>query len=482
MTRPVQPCRPFAPLAGLRRLVVLGVVLGTIALGLSACGHGSAGATPPRITPGPAPPTSSGPVVWPGAVAVRVMTESGTPISDVAIALNGSFDGQALDTDAQGWARFANVNAGEATIHTFARGFHGAGRRFVIEPDKVTELTVILTRATDATPVVLGTHASPSEDGHTLTVDVDVAVLGEDGLANPTLTAADFTVANSDCAFMWCVMDASGQPLPSGGYYAHVDTDGFGWHEASTESPTTSETALLLEQSTPLIDFDPGKHRSTAINAFLDSVTAPDTVSVASYHGTPQAPVLATYGPFTSDGALFRDDVDALSDDDASLNPLYAVLGDMLSWTAAQPTSGPGDPRSVVLVSGGWRWPDDDCGSSWTCRHSSRLAVAETSRALGIPIVAIGGGEPAADIAARSGGPSVVVVDPEQYAVALGNLKSIAARRLGFNRIRFVLDAGAVYGRQTGRVFQGGHTVWAYTQARISPDTWVGIPVVILIP
>jgi hypothetical protein len=453
----------------------LGVVLGSIVLGLSACGGGSSGATSPRTTGGPAPPTSSGPDVWPGAVTVRVMTESGTPIPDVAVALNGSFDGRALDTDAEGWARFSNVNSGEASIHTFARGFHGARRRFIIESDTVTELSVILMRATEATPVVLGTHASPSEDGHTLTVDVDVAVLGEDGLANPTLTAADFAVANSDCAFMWCVMDASGQPLPSGGYYAHVETEAFGWHEASTDPPPTSGTALLLEQSTRLIDFDPGRRRSTAIYTFLDSVTAPDTVSVASYHGTPQAPVLTTYGPFTSDGALFRDDVDTLSDDDASLNPTYAVLADMLSWTATQATSGPDDPRSVVLVSGGLSWPDDD-------RHSSRLAVAETSRALGISIVAIGEGEASGDIAARSGGPSVVVTDPEQYAVALGNLKSIVARRLGYNRVRVVLDAGAVYGPQTGRVFQSGHTVWAYTQAHIGPDTWVGIPVVILIP
>ena len=93
----------------------LGVVLGSIVLGLSACGHGSSGAAPPRTTSGPAPPTSSGPDVWPGAVTVRVMTESGTPIPDVSVALNGGFDGQALDTDAEGWARFTNVNAGEAS-------------------------------------------------------------------------------------------------------------------------------------------------------------------------------------------------------------------------------------------------------------------------------------------------------------------------------------------------------------------------------
>ena len=63
------------------------------------------------------------------------MTESGTPIPDVGVDLNGGFDGQGLYTDAEGWARFSNLNAGDAaSVHTFARGFHDAGRRFVIEP------------------------------------------------------------------------------------------------------------------------------------------------------------------------------------------------------------------------------------------------------------------------------------------------------------------------------------------------------------
>ena len=158
----------------------LGVVLVSIALGLSACGGGSSGATAPRPTSGPAPPTSSVPDAGVGAVTVRVMTESGTPIPDVGVDLNGGFDGQSLQTDAEGRARFSNLNAGEATIHTFSRGFHDAGRRFVIDPDTVTELSVTLMRTTEATPVVFDTHALPSSDGHKLTVDVDVAVLGED--------------------------------------------------------------------------------------------------------------------------------------------------------------------------------------------------------------------------------------------------------------------------------------------------------------
>jgi hypothetical protein len=277
-------------------------------------------------------------------------------------------------------------------------------------------------------------------------------------------------------------MDASGAPLPAGGYSAHVDADGFNWHEASTELPPASATALLVEQSASQIGFDPDKRRRAAINLFLGLLTSPDSASVASYHGTPQATVLTTYGSFTSDGALFHDDVDALSEEVGNLNPMYAGLDGMLSWTATQATAGTADHKTVVLVSGGSSWPDDDCVVYWTCPHSSRVAIAEKSRALGIPIVVIGGNEPAADIAARSGGSSVVVSDPEQYAVVLRNLQAIVAQRVGFNRVRLVLDAGAIYGPQAGRTFERGHTVWASTAVRIASDTWVHIPVVIPIP
>jgi hypothetical protein len=466
------PCGPF---------LGLGVVLTCIALGLSACAGGSSGAPstqPPGTSEPPPPPDTD---LGLGAVTIRVITTSGMPIPGVHISLNGSFDGRSAETDTDGKVRFTDVPASEAMFNTYVRGFHDAGRRFVIERDKITELTVALARAAEATPVVLAAHATPADGARMLTVDVDLAVLGEDGLAISTLAAADFEVASSDCAFMWCVEDASGKPLLSGGYYAHVDADAFAWYEASTEPSPPSATALLLEQSTSMIEFDPGKRRSAAIHGFLDSVNAPDTVAVASYHGTPQAPVLTTYGPFTSDGALFRNDVTGLAEADASLNPLYPALGDMLSWTATA-AGGGADPRSVVLVSGGWSWPDDNCIESWTCPHASRVAVGATSRALNIPIVAIGGGEPAADIAARSSGSFVVVQDPEQYAVVLANLKSIVARSLGFNRVRLILDAGSLYGPQAGRVFDSGHTVWAYATVRIAPDTWLGIPVVIPIP
>ena len=477
MTRHAHPLiglYPSHPRA--RRCLHFGVILGCIAMGLSACGGGSSSA--PNSSPPEVPVADLGR----GDVTVRVTSESGTPIKGAEVDLNGNFDGRTAKTAVDGRVRFSNVPAGEATISAFARGFVLAGLPFVVERDEKTELSVALVRAAKATPVVLATHAVPSEDALKLTVDVDLAVLGEDGLAISTLVATDFSARSSDCAFMWCVMDAQGAPLLSGGYSAHVDAARFGWHDAPSGPPSASATALLLEQSAPLSGFDPEKRHLAAVNAFLGLLTAPDSVLLASYGGPSQSEVLTTYGPFTSDGALFHDAVEALSSDDGALNPLYAGLDGMLSWTATQAIGGTAGHKTIVLVSGGWSWPDDDCAANWTCPHASRVAIAEKSRALGIPVVAIGGKEPAADIAARTGGSSVMISDPEQYAVVLGNLQAIVMRRVGFNRVRLVLDAGAVYGSQAERTFESGNTVWTYVGVRVASGSNLLIPVVIPIP
>ncbi len=452
------------------------------ALGLAACGGGSAdtgSAQPPQVSSAPNPP-DPGPA--PGTVTIRVTTDSGAPIPGVGVDLNGRFDGVSAHTGPDGQVHFTNIPAGEATVHTFMRGFHDAARRFNVAPDTITEQALALLPAAKATPVVLAAHAMPSGDGVALTVDVDIAVLGEDGLANPTFTAEDFRVSGSDCAFMWCVMDAKGAPMPNGGYSAYVELAPFSWHEASIQPVSASSIALLLEHSGSMLDFDPAGLRYAAITEFLDSVLAPDTVAFASYSGTPLSTTLSTHGSFTSDGASFRDDVDALSDADASGNPMYSALGDMLAWTGSQAPGAQGVARSIVLVSGGYSWPDTDCGDSWPCPHELRVAIAEASRAIGTPIVAITTAEPAADIAARSGGLTVVAEHPEQYAVVLENLRAIATRRIGFNRVQLVLNAGRYYGSRIEPVFQSGHTVWASVAVRVSPDTMIYMPVVILVP
>jgi hypothetical protein len=149
----------------------------------------------------------------------------------------------------------------------------------------------------------------------------------------------------------------------------------------------------------------------------------------------------------------------------------------MLAHTAEQALVGPGTPdRSLVVVADdGRQWPDDGCAGSWTCAHARRLAIAEQSLAAGIPIVAIGGAEPATDLAVCTGGVAVSVTDPVQYPVALGNLKSIIARDLGYNRVPIVLAVDGI----SPPPFKSGSTIWAYMSVRVGTDTAVDFPVAI---
>ena len=393
------------------------------------------------------------------------------------MSLNGGFNGKGAYSDDTGRVHFDQIPAGPANVNTHAWGYHPAARHVTVSLP-ATEVTLILEPAVKATPIVLDTHATTARDGMSVVVDVDVAVLGEDGQSIPTLRASDFSPFRSDCGFNWCVMDAAGEP--TGGYDAHVDPDNFAWTDASLDPTSPMTTAVLLEHSDVIAQFDPDHLRLGALKSFLGSMTAPDLVTVASYRGTPQAPVLTSYGPFSSDGALFAAALDGLAADAPGLNPMYEGVSEMLSRTVEQVPAGAGNPgRSLVIVAGGASWPDDTCGTSWTCRHVIRLALAYQSLAAGIPIVAIGGGEPAADLAARTGGVAVTLADPTQYPIVFENLKSIAAHGLGYNRVRIVLDSGPPHGGNVPPVFGRGHTVWATMFVRVGPDTEVSVPVVI---
>jgi hypothetical protein len=449
----------------------LAIVLGCM-VGLSACG-GSQGTTVPTTPPDSSNPPPQSPPQGSGTVAVEIVTVSGTPIPGVDVGVCAGPDCQTFRTDADGRAEFSKVRVGHAGVDAGGPGYHYAWRDIVVEKEKTTKVTMAIARAVEATPVVIATDARPSDDGQTLTVDVDLAVLGEDGLPIPTFTVVDFHAPSSDCGFGWCVMDESGAPLGTSSYTGEFDPDAFSWHEAPAAAPQASATALLLEHSTNTVAYDPLGQRADAVHAFLEAVTAPDTVALASYRGTPQSPILSIYGAFTPDGASFHDDVDALASRDANLNPLHPALTGLLSWSASQ--TAVTEPRSIVLLSSSWSWPDDNCGNSWDCRHKQRVAIADSARALGIPIVAIGGNDPTADIAARSGGSFVVITDPAQYAVTLENLKPIVSRQLGFNRLRLVLSSNP-------QVFASGHTVWSWTGLQITPDTHLYFPVVITIP
>jgi hypothetical protein len=118
-------------------------------------------------------------------------------------------------------------------------------------------------------------------------------------------------------------------------------------------------------------------------------------------------------------------------------------------------------------------------GPSWDSDYGAlgTEPFAAYAATLSIPVVAIGGGELGAMVAAGSGGASVAVIDPHQFAVALGSLRAIVGRTLDSNHLRFALTP--VGASQTGPVFRPGRqSLWAYLYVRIGPHTRVEVPLV----
>jgi hypothetical protein len=422
-------------------------LLGGAVLALSACGSS-----------GPSPSDSAA-VRDGGPVTIHVTTSSGAPLADVEVDLNGGFDGRGARTDESGRVRFEDIPEGEATASTFASGFHTAGIRFLVAPEVNTDVTLIVEHVTEATPVVLGSRAVAAIDGRSLIVDVDLAVLDENGVAIPTLTAADVQMPPRDCAWYPCGYDADFGPMD--GYSVRADYEAFRWHVSSAGPTPPMAIGLLLEQSADMGGYDPARLRLPAVKAFLEAILPPHTVSLATYRGTGTGVELTSHGPFTSDGAQFADAVDALAGQEAGSNPLFCAVSDMLSLTANQAPNGPDDPSpTVVVVTSG-------SSASDACSQQAAPSID------GIPVVTIGGGESGAALAAGSGGSFVVVYQPLQIEVALRNLAPIVGRTLDSNQLRFVLTPAG------GLLFRPGRqTIWAYLTVRIGPHTSIGVPLV----
>jgi hypothetical protein len=438
-----------------------GGCLAAAVLALAACG-GSHTSTADPASPGPDPVAEQ----ERGTVAVRVTTSSGAPLADVDVNLNGAFDGRTAYSDESGWVRFADMPAGEFSVSTYAPDFHFAHHQFVVASAADTEVTLILEHMAEVTPVVLNSRAVAASDGRSLTIDVDLALLDENGRAISALTASDFEMMDSDCAFAPCGYDADFGDMPMGGYAARADDEAFRWQVASDRPTPPMAVGLLLDQSADMAAFDPRRRRLPAVKAFLESILPPDTVSLATYRGTADGVDLTTYGPFTSDGARFVGAVEALAGQEAGSNPLSCAVADMQSLTATEAPSGPDAPNAAVVVVTSDSWNGGACFQE------------ATSSTEGIPVVTMGGYVLGAAIAAGSGGSFVRVYHPLQFDVALKSLANIVGRTLDSNHLRFVLTP--VGGVAAGPVFRPGRqSVWAYLYVRIGPHTRIEVPLAI---
>jgi hypothetical protein len=449
------------------------------ALALSACGGGG-GQSPepspaPPVTGTPSPPSPQSR----GTVVVQVTTTDGASVPDIDVAINGGFDGRWSTTDANGEVRFTEVPAGEARTNTSGRVYHPAGSRFTVVGNAVTTVPIVVESVTEAIPVVLAARTAPSPDGSTMSLELDIAVLDEQGVARETLTAVDFGL-DGDCGWNWCLINADGTD-PNIGYSARVEDADL--VPVPTWSRPALSTAVLLDQSKNMAEFDPAGLRVSGLASFLGSITAPDSVMLASYYdsavaGDVAAPRVTQYGPFTSDSSGLISSLASLPGQETGRNTMPATRSAVAEVVQFTSSNAPGDPsssrRSIVVVD---TEPSASSGaascSSCTCQDCADALQA--ARDAGISVVAIGKDYSYAfELAELTGNVSVQVDAPEQLLPVFRGLESIISGSLGFNRVRVVLDS-TPGGLQPGRLLTG------WLSIRIGPNTkleqYVRVPI-----
>lgn len=402
-----------------------------------------------------------------GTVVIQVTTTDGAPVPDLSVAINGGFDGRGAKTDAKGEARFTEVPAGEATIGAGGGGYHSARTRATVVGDAVTTVPIVVESFTEATPVVLAARTVPSLDGSTMSLELDVAVLDEHGVARETLTAVDFAF-DGDCGWVVCLMNADGTVS---NFYYSARVEAADLVPVWTWPRPPLATAVLLDQSANMAVFDPAGLRVSSLESFLGSIAAPDSVTLASFYdaaeaGNVAAPQVTTYGPLTSDTSGLLATAASLPGQETGRNTIAATtsaVAQLVQTTSTQTAGVPaGARRSVVAVD--TQLSGEQSCYPCTCQARCTEAV-RAAREAGIPVVAISVGlSYAFELASRTGGADVQVVAPEQLGPVFRGLDSIISGSLAYNRVRLMLDS-------TPGGFQPGRLLSGYLVIRIGPNT-----------
>jgi hypothetical protein len=399
------------------------LLLAVAAVGASGCGGGGVGGGD----------SASDSV----SLGIRVVDVTGQPIGGAAVSVVAGRVQRLATTSPDGSTKLLDLPKGEATLKVTAAGFESeaASTSFKGGPGP-TYLSVTL-RANGAwaigRAVVLGTRMiERADDGSAMTFSVDVAVIGGNSEALQTLTSADFSLFQVDCGWGGprdCASDAMGNASGADGWL-------------SPEGPARSFTLLppsirrpylvgvLAERSIAMTDWDA---RVPALKSFFTTLGGNDSASLSSVQTEGQATTLTVFGPFTSDGRAYLDAIDQLARP-AGIPP--AVLESLLESIRRAAGAGtgqmPGVEKTVLVLATPWM-------------STSEIAAATTlARQLGVRISTVGRdnfGFP--EMAVRTGGFVVDVVDPRQLGMVFSAMDRLLAGTHPYYRMQFRLVGAA---------------------------------------
>ena len=339
-----------------------------------------------------------------GELQVTVKEEFNTAVPGVLVSATVGSTTKSGNTNASGVAVLTDLPMGGASVRVTGQGFAEQTVATTIVANQRTNLAVTLSRIKEAAGGVLTTQVigAPTDNGRTLTIEVQVVVVDESsnaitGLTNSAFRLPDCTpvVPDPDSFASECIrfptanldgpytVDSAGVPGPA-------DVVAVG-----PKPEADFAVSLLLDQSGSIRATDPSGARLISAKAFVESVTpaSGDSVLLAAFaddNSTQQALIspkpLKTFDPFVQDGASYFDDLDGLRELTAGGTPLYRVLYPEATDPKADPafTSGliarvnatapAGKAKAIAIFTDG---DDTECGGPNVCRAKRQRVVAK---------------------------------------------------------------------------------------------------------
>lgn len=480
---------------------------------LTACGGGDGQSSAPPSSPSspsaPTPPPVSPPPAGRGTLVISVTDVLGAPIAGAEVWINSDQPNEDkwATTDGVGRVEVTGLHAGPADVQASSSDAYGLLTRVVIPANGVQQITVVAFPAAEGASGVAAARVVPgsvSDDGRTVEFAVSIIQVphassaeywawGPDAIRVVACVpdpANDKNGVRPDCISGEDGIDTAYSGLDEGRAVSiqrnrapqHVD----GIHRPSYK------TALLLDQSSGVVESDPTDRRLFATKYLIRRADAERRFAVAGFAADdadsgqpallPQKPVtiLPVENPgFTSDGRTLFPVVDSLSALEGGGAPVLAAIDRMLEFGTRR-----ADEKSSLIVITDGR--DKDCSAPSHCR-ARRDALLQKSRDNGVTILTVGLARSPGDwdrealaFAAQMGSEGAVFWAHESHQLA--PVLNVAERFLR-NEVD-TLDVSFRIRSEAAGAFVPGRTILGQIQFEICPFdcTYTNVPFAVTIP
>jgi hypothetical protein len=362
---------------------------------------------------------------------IRATDVNGLPIGGAVVSVAAGKVRRQTTTGTDGSARFLDLPTGEATMSVTAVGFESETGSIKLQGGSEPVNWGVILRATGAwavgSAVVLGTRMiERAGDGSAMTFSVDLAVIGENSEALPTLTSSDFTVYEIDCGWGGprdCASDATGNATGSGGSFRpDGPAQSFSLQPPSVRHPYL--VGVLAERSTAVTDWNV---RVPALKSFFTTLGGNDSASLTSVQTEDQGATLTVLGPFTSDGRTYLDAIDQLARPAGSAPAMLESLLESIRRAAAADVGQlTGSERTVLVLATPWMSTSDiDAATALARQLGVRISTVVRDN-YGFP-----------EMAVRTGGLVADLTDPRQLGTVFGAMDRLLAGTMPYYRMQF---------------------------------------------